>query len=138
MKKNWIRPQVIVEQFEANEYVSTCYSLYCAIPGDSPTAIHDGITTRAFDYSVSWDGTNLRNDSGMWHGEPCAEHTSWDPDTDTYYESGKPYTLVADVELGSATLDGGYYVTWTSRLGGALYRHYGYAYPSDSSRPNHS
>lgn len=32
-KREWIRPQTVVQVFEANEYVATCYSGKCDVTG---------------------------------------------------------------------------------------------------------
>lgn len=34
MKKNWQAPRIQVQEFEANEYVAACYSLFCKVSGD--------------------------------------------------------------------------------------------------------
>ena len=31
MKKTWQAPRILVQEFEANEYVAACYSLYCML-----------------------------------------------------------------------------------------------------------
>ena len=34
MKKTWQAPRILVQEFETNEYVAACYSLYCMVAGD--------------------------------------------------------------------------------------------------------
>ena len=40
MKKTWQAPRIQVQEFETNEYVAACYSLYCAISGDGKGKFH--------------------------------------------------------------------------------------------------
>lgn len=51
--REYVRPMMMSEAFAPNEYIAACYTLVCAIPGDSATQIGDGTSTRWF--------TNNRN-----------------------------------------------------------------------------
>ena len=35
MKKKWVEPEILVQQFVANEYVAACYKIRCTTPDDN-------------------------------------------------------------------------------------------------------
>lgn len=35
MKKKWVEPEILVQQFVANEYVAACYKIKCTTPNDN-------------------------------------------------------------------------------------------------------
>lgn len=35
MKREYVRPTAVVEQFEANDYVAACYMIYCETPNNN-------------------------------------------------------------------------------------------------------
>lgn len=37
MKKKWVEPEILVQQFVANEYVAACYKIRCTTPEDNST-----------------------------------------------------------------------------------------------------
>lgn len=37
MKKKWVEPEILVQQFVANEYVAACYKIRCTTPNDNDT-----------------------------------------------------------------------------------------------------
>ena len=37
MKKKWVEPEILVQQFVANEYVAACYKIRCTTPKDNST-----------------------------------------------------------------------------------------------------
>lgn len=139
MKKTWQAPRILVQEFEANEYVAACYSLYCAISGDGKGK---------FDKNTPFVGSNLWGDVGMikadglLHGEACAKGSSYSQESGLFYEVNKPGSKVDSdtIKIGDNADDGYQYATWVSidSNSGIRYTHYGYAVLDDGSRPNHS
>lgn len=37
MKKEWVEPEILVQQFVANEYVAACYKINCTTPNKNGT-----------------------------------------------------------------------------------------------------
>lgn len=146
MKRAWETPKALVEEFEANEYVAACYTLVCAIPGESETEIGDGTGTRYFNGTAGpswgrytmWDGSPVYAD-GLAHGNCGNESTSYDVDHGVGYEHNNDGTvknaIISNIHIGSRANGNTYYATWQSN-NGTLYTHYGYAIMD--SRPNHS
>lgn len=139
MKKNWQAPRIQVQEFEANEYVAACYSLYCMVAGNG-----EGSYTKDtwFTKDVQWgDFGTIKHDDQL-HGKPCAQGSSYYKDKDIFYENSKPVSFVDSVNIGSEESPGKWYATWGSTDGGAAatghYTHYGYAMLDEPNRPNHS
>ena len=137
MKKTWQAPRILVQEFEAKEYVATCYQLYCAISGDGNGKVeHDSLK---FDWRQPWDKWTVEPDY-LNHGQPCANGSSYDDVKKKFYENSKPSSFVTDLELGNPAGDGRRFAIWVSHDvsgGTGDYHHYGYAVPVDN-RPNHS
>lgn len=145
MKKRWEEPKILIQQFMANEYVATCYSLYCEVSGDgnafTGNTWHDlqkNHPGQSCDNTTSWNGLTTSLD-GLLHGAPCANGSSLNKTTGVIYEYHKE-SAVGDIELGT-TVPGTtnkQYAVWTSKdvNGTGIYHHYGYAVAD--SRPNHS
>lgn len=51
MKKQWTSPRVLVQEFEANEYVAACYRIFCETPNGNAS------------YRYLFDDTN---GNGQW------------------------------------------------------------------------
>lgn len=138
MKKNWQAPRIRVQEFEANEYVATCYSLYCKVSGDG----EGGFTGNAwFDKDVhDWGGFDTVKCDGQKHGEPCANGSSYYEEKKQFYENSKPVSSVDSITFGNDAGNGKWYATWGSTDGSSAatghYTHYGFAVLD--SRPNHS
>ena len=144
-RKVWRRPLTRVQQFEANEYVAACYSLYCLVSGDGThftgDAWHDEYRSHGrdeCDYTTLWHGLYTPLD-GQLHGRPCANGSSLNTDTGIYYEYHKA-SAVGNITLGDDAGRGRQYAVWTSEdvNGTGHYSHYGYAVLDDANRPNHS
>ena len=137
MKKTWQAPRILVQEFETNEYVAACYSLYCAISGDGEGNVL--YKSRKFNWTQKWDGQIVEPDYKD-HGQPCANGSSYN--VKDFFENSKPASLVDSVHLGSPAGVNKWYATWSSTDGGAAatgrYNHYGYAVLDDANRPNHS
>ena len=137
MKKTWQAPRILVQEFEANEYVAACYSLFCMVAGNGEKWTGD----QKFDRDVTWDGNVVQHD-GKLHGQPCADGSSYNDKTKQFYENSKPVSFVDSVNLGSQASPGKWYATWGSTDGSSAatghYTHYGYAVLDDDNRPNHS
>lgn len=137
MKKTWQAPRILVQEFETNEYVAACYSLFCMVAGDGEKWTGD----KKFDRDETWDGKKVRCD-GKLHGQPCADGSSYNVEKGQFFENSKPASLVDSVYLGSSAGFNKWYATWSSTDGGPAatgrYNHYGYAVLDDANRPNHS
>ena len=138
MKKTWQAPRILVQEFEANEYVAACYSLYCKVSGDGEGGnVHEAF----FNEGVSWDKWWVDPD-GQKHGAPCAKGSSYNDKTKQFYENSKPVSFVDSVNLGSEAEPGKWYATWGSTDGSSAatghYTHYGFAKLDEPNRPNHS
>lgn len=147
--REYVRPMMMSEAFAPNEYIAACYTLVCAIPGDSATQIGDGTSTRWFinnpDWntrpytgSIRWDGDWVRAD-GLAHGNCGNESTSYDVDHSIGYEHNNDGTVknavISNVDIGSLYRGNTYYANWQSD-NGTLYTHYGFAIMD--ANPNHS
>lgn len=139
MKKTWQAPRILVQEFEANEYVAACYDMFCAISGNGYGEYKGDAT---FGEDQSWGGIWVVHD-GQLHGKPCAEGSSYDDVNHNFYEKNKPGSKVDPDSVnisGTPGPKGGFYATWISNdvNGTGHYTHYGFAVPSDANRPNHS
>lgn len=142
MKKTWQAPRILVQEFEANEYVAACYSLFCMISGDgkgNATCGAAGAVDNYKGFQRPWGGFTYTSD-GKPHGKPCALGTSYDEGSGNFYESGK-LSSASSIQINNDEVlpDGSQYAIWTSHdvNGTGDYNHYGYAVPVDN-RPNHS
>ena len=137
MKKTWQAPRILVQEFEANEYVAACYSLYCMVAGDGKGNYNKDAD---FNYDVdSWGSVGPIHGDWKRHGKPCALGTSYDEYSGKFYETGK-LSNASDIRIDSAMQpDGTQYATWISHdvNGSGDYTHYGFAKAVDN-RPNHS
>lgn len=144
MKKRWESPQMLVQKFEANEYVAACYSLYCLVSGDGErftgNTWHDWRSHggEQHDNTTVWNRLSTPLD-GQLHGAPCANGSSLNTETGVYYEYHKA-SAVGNITLGDDAGNGRQYAVWTSEdvNGTGHYSHYGYAVLDDANRPNHS
>lgn len=140
MKKTWQAPRIQVQEFETNEYVATCYSLYCKVAGDGEGHFYE--KTWFKEDVPEWGNLGTIKCDGQLHGQPCANGSSYHEETKQFYENSKPVSFVDSVNLGSEASPGKWYATWGSTDGGAAatgrYNHYGYAVLDDANRPNHS
>ena len=139
MKKNWQAPRIQVQEFEANEYVAACYSLYCKVAGNGEGSYTEDTQ---FTKDVQWGNLGTIKHDGQLHGKPCAQGSSYNESTKQFYENSKPVSFVDSVNLGSEASPGKWYATWGSTDGGEAATghstHYGYAMLDEPSRPNHS
>lgn len=134
MKREYVTPVIVGEEFSANEYVAACYSLYCEVAGDNLHYIGD----TWFNKDVTWNEVKVICDRQL-HGRPCAEKSSYNTETDTFYENGKA-SKIDSVQVSDTKGQYGYYATWgsTDVNGTGYYKHYGWAVLDDANRPNHS
>ena len=145
MKKKWNEPKVLIQNFEPNEYVAACYSLYCLVSGDGDhftgNTWHDRKWSHGretCDDTTNWAGLSTPLD-GQLHGSPCANGSSLNTATGIYYEYHKA-SAVGNITLGADAGNGRQYAVWTSEdvNGTGHYSHYGYAVLDDANSPNHS
>jgi len=132
-----------VQEFEANEYVATCYDLFCAIAGDGYGKYNGNIV--GFDQDKqNWGPFSVVPRDGLWHGEACAKGSSYDQGTGLFYEVNKPSSKVDSTSVNISDTPSpngvGVYATWISINGsnGNRYQHYGYAVENMKGHPNHS
>lgn len=131
MKKQWTSPRILVQEFEANEYVAACVQgiIACAIPGDDPMACDGNFPTQYFNYEVFWNGRHLNGD-GLEHGL-CGEKTpiSFNSDTASGFETNHgtiDHERVITNVSGYTLTPGVYDVTWNSSYRDSpTYTHYG-------------
>ncbi|MGN0313321.1 MAG: hypothetical protein ACI4EG_00870 [Fusicatenibacter sp.] len=138
MRKRWEEPQILVQEFIANEYIAACVvgNIQCALPGRSSTEQDDGTTP-----IYTEPKTHLQ------HGL-CGETApiSFDSDTASGYEviNGVKQTNRPIYDISGYTLEPGTYlnVTWKSTDNGGKdeYSHTGRLVITniDENRPNHS
>lgn len=144
MKKTWQAPRILVQEFEANEYVAACYDLFCAISGDGygKPKSKGGSGGSYFNDLRSWGKFTIVRD-GLAHGDPCALGSSYDNVNHDFYERNKPGTRVdpssVNISDDKDPNGPGLYAAWISTdSNGDQYQHYGYAVLNDANRPNHS
>lgn len=140
MKKTWQAPRILVQEFEANEYVAACYSLYCKVAGDGEGRFYEDTWFK--DDVDSWGNLGTIKHDGQLHGQPCANGSSYNDKTKQFYENSKPVSFVDSVNLGTEAEPGKWYATWGSTDGSSAttghYTHYGFAKLDEPNRPNHS
>ena len=62
MKKEWVEPEILVQQFVANEYVAACYKIKCTTPEKNST------------FYYLYDDTNA---NGIWDKNDKLLLNSW-------------------------------------------------------------
>ena len=146
--REYVRPMMMSEAFAPNEYIAACYTLVCAIPGDSYMEIDDGTASRWFgnnrwepatNGNVRWGDLGIISADGNLHGNCGLATTSYDDVNQIGYEFNLDGTLKKETTIHSIQLGGDlgdrYYATWHSN-NGTDYTHYGYAIKN--ANPNHS
>ncbi len=98
MEKEWLHPQIEVQNFEANEYVAACYDTT------------NGTLTIQCNVGV-WDGKKGAwiDSEGNWHGDPCRTNTvaSYSGNSGTEYNSdGSWKSDVTNLVINDGTDDG--------------------------------
>ena len=142
MKKTWQAPRILVQEFEANEYVAACYDLFCAISGDGYGG-YKGVANFYQD-KYNWGPFDRVPCDGLQHGEACAKGSSYDQETGLFYEVNKPGSKVESSSVNISDTPSpngvGVYATWISINGSNSdrYQHYGYAVENMKGHPNHS
>ncbi|SDB17337.1 hypothetical protein [Eubacterium oxidoreducens] len=163
MKKRWMRPEVLVENFVPNEYVATCegsdyYANFtCAIPGSYKNYIGDGIGTVTYNWGSNSDGKKHgscgeTSETSKIMGATTTGGVGYeyrygevDRNRPIYNVSiGKSVSSASakcSTNIGSGSLTPGYHLaTWESTDGSTgNYKHYGIAYISKVvTQSNHS
>lgn len=97
--RTWIKTSAIEENFASNQNiansVNACYSLYCKVAGDGKgNYLKD---TKFEGQAFKW-GTELVTPDGLQHGKPCACGSSYDKNTDKFYETGKQVSA-SDIKI---------------------------------------
>lgn len=62
MKKEWVEPEILVQQFVANEYVAACYKIRCTTPNNNST------------YKSIYEDTNK---NGAWDRNDKLIYSNW-------------------------------------------------------------
>lgn len=148
--KRWTRPQGIVEQFEANEYVAACWYVACSVgaaneveetmpptnPNNGGSNNYDnGQTHASGQCGTSGNQVIVTNSSGIATGMYEINSTTGVRQlTCTLYSDGK-YTTgssYSDVAVGD-------YIYWTTKLSnGTTWYHQGNVNGVDPKHPNRS
>lgn len=144
MKKTWETPSIMVQQFEANEYVAACITgmIQCVYPGTAKAKGDNGVYD---DYNNKKSGW-YTDSYGMTHGI-CGNNAtiSFNGETASGFEvvNGRTDTSRPIYSIkGYGESTGIYDVTWTSKdtNEGSEYHHKGRLIVKniDDSHPNHS
>ena len=147
MKKQWTSPRILVQKFEANEYVAACYMLACHRGPNDDCSEGDFWNGREYGPSVSHSplGTPgtcgdasanrvITDDGGL-----ASSVGEFNKD-EGWLSGGIDYIVQKD---GNGTLDPGDVVFWhTEQKLGIIpfkrWNHWGYVQQQDPSHPNHS
>ncbi|MFQ6793983.1 MAG: hypothetical protein ACLRT4_14575 [Thomasclavelia sp.] len=143
-KLNWKEPEIMVENFEPNEYVAACITgtIQCAYPGNGRT---NGQTNVFDDYNGRQSGW-YEDRYGLLHGI-CGNNAtiSFNGDTGSGYEyvNGRPASNRPIYNIkGYNSEEGTYYnVEWNSKVDNSdEYNHVGRLIITniDDAHPNHS
>lgn len=68
MKKKWVEPEILVQQFVANEYVAACYKIRCTTPNDNSEFYYLYDDTNK---NGKWDKVDRKLYSNMWGFHGC-------------------------------------------------------------------
>lgn len=146
MKTTWETPRILVQEFEANEYVAACYTVGCEIGRGNREFARSGNGGYLFDKLGKYSGFSEynypSNGDGMPHGDPCGNHTEF-RDNGVMFESGKGSTgsIVGYIDKNSDDkLSDGDYLYWTTIdvNGTGTYHHFGTVHSASTAHPNRS
>ena len=140
MKKKWVEPRILVQEFMANEYVSVCYKIGCK----------GGPSTLPADISAGWDGQQYG--SNIQHSSYGTSGTCGDPSSNRILDKGVIQEHNKEQGWISGAIDNyidrdnngsvtpGDIVFWHTFSGNKdrRWNHWGYAEQADASHPNHS
>lgn len=146
MKKQWTSPRILVQEFEANEYVAACYMLACmrgpennSYPGEKwnypqkGDVIHSPLGTPGTCGDASANRV-ITDDGGLFSsiGEFNKEQGWLNGDLDCIIQND-----------GNDTIDPGDVVFWHTESRNWLgvdrrWNHWGVVQPQDPNHPNHS
>lgn len=147
MKKEWIEPQIMVQQFMANEYVATCWGVACCV-GDGNYGGYGW---------ERWGGVAPYGDQCHDHRGSCSSASNNQFNADekgnvSFYAENNAqqgtlsggYTSYIDINE-SGKVDGGDIIFWYTlgsaddrNYNGRRWNHYGTVVNADSSHPNRS
>lgn len=144
MKERWEKPRIVVERFEANEYVAACYNIRCNV--DAANKVEQGWRL------TPWE-SNYEN--GQTHAaSACGSYGSYyviDNDDDGVFDrmiensadlGQLPCTLYTGADYGSIGswngIKEGDYIYWTTSSGNRTWHHQGRVEYQDISHPNRS
>lgn len=141
-RKEWVTPRVMVEEFEANEYVAACWQIACAVgakggvdyPNPDPMPWNEGQT-----HSHNSDGKGC----GWAHSQYIREVGD---DTFTVTEYGDN---ILDCDLTRnedwselrntiSNVEPGDRIYWTTSLGNRTWHHWGEVSTAEQDHPNRS
>lgn len=147
MKKKWEEPQIMVEAFEANEYVAACWKVGCSHNTSYGNQMSSGGSNAP--YGNQWGVTEGPYDDVFSHDGDC-RHAS-----NNYFQAngtnikfkfennsnqgnlGGGFDSWKDVN-GNGIVDQNDVVYWHTSNGSRTWNHWGYVETVDSSRVNHS
>lgn len=141
-RKEWVTPRVMVEEFEANEYVAACWQIACAVgakggvdyPNPDPMPWNEGQT-----HSHNSDDTGC----GWSHSQYIREVGN---DIFTVTEYGANILDCdltrnadwSDLSNTIANVKPGEKIYWTTSLGNRTWHHWGVVSVAEQDHPNRS
>ena len=151
MKRRWETPKVMVEEFEANEYVAACYSVVCNVDAANEVEKKCIIEERPW-----WAGGNLSNyDAGQTHSATaCGAPGNYyvvDNNGDNKFDSMVEISsdlgrlncaIYTGADYGTAanwsSISSGQTIYWTTTSGDRTWHHQGVVGTVDATHPNRS
>lgn len=143
MKKQWTLPRILVQEFEANEYVAACWKVGCK----NDTTFYKRKTNAL--YGSKWLGEEGPYDQPFSHDGDCrnAENNYFQANgTDIKFEyetSGQQGKLTGGFDAwvdvdGDGIVDTGDVVYWYTSNGTRRWNHWGYVQTVDQAHTNRS
>ncbi|MCI5648531.1 MAG: hypothetical protein MR332_03720 [Fusicatenibacter sp.] len=148
MKRNWERPSVMVQEFEANEYVAACWTIACDYgelggDGDYPDPVQPNNT----------DITHAKKNAGTGCGWAVNQYIYEDSDgnfriTETHTDGLGDLTcrlsltgydnLSSSISLTETQINNGVEIFWTTTSEIRTWSHYGTIEAKFPGHPNRS
>lgn len=159
MKLQWETPRIEIEAFEANEYVSACYSIKCQVGTQGFTTTYGDHTYTEDELWGSWTIPNGLTES-QYYGSAQSDHnttgtsgTCNDPASNfitvdsnnnySFYEQNNEQghlngEITNAFDLNGNGIGAGDLIAWVTYNATYYWRHWAYAQASDASHPNRS
>lgn len=139
VRKGWVTPKAMVEEFEANEYVAACWGVACEVDwanevewvqgdynrGVTHDTAHCGNSSNQVIYDDNNDGTA---DRMIEEGTDGLGNLTCVIYSDPFYRNPKDISTVKTGDL----------IYWTTSSGDRTWNHRGVVFDEYPGRPNHS